>query len=205
MYAHRQKQAFNRDQPQTPFSQAKARLMIGSLDDDKLTVMAHYNPVELNVKKTISWEAPAPKGAPTKRTSSQQDSHEYKGAPTRTLSLDLLFDGYEDDESVEPVVRMLETMTLVRDPESTKPELRRPHFCVVAWGRDMRPFRCVITSFAAKYSMFAKDGRALRATCSVELTEARLKAPQADNNATRRTNESMSDEARSNVGLGQRY
>jgi hypothetical protein len=38
----------------------------------------------------------------------------------------------------------------------------------------VKPFRCVITSLAVRYTMFAKDGKPLRAVCSVELSEARL-------------------------------
>jgi len=159
-----------------PFCHPRTRLTIGSLDDDTLTVIAHYNPAELTIKKSIKWEAHAERGTPHKPTSSVQDSHEYGGAPTRTISLDLLFDGYETDTSIEPIVQQLETMSAVRDPESHDPEQKRPHFCVVAWGDEMRRFRCVITSLSVRYTMFAHDGTPLRATCTVELTEARLQS-----------------------------
>jgi len=159
-----------------PFEHALARLTIGSLDDANLTVTAHYNPAELNTKKAVTWEAHAEAGTPTKKTKSVQDSHAFKGGGTRSMSLELLFDGYEDDESIEPIVQTLEQLSNVRNPESRDPEMRRPHFCVVAFGDDIRAFRCVITSLAVKYTMFGKDGTALRATCAIELQEANLKS-----------------------------
>src|SRR6185295_10153252 len=150
------------------FSHPTARLTIGSIDDRDLTVTAHFNPAELAVKKQVPWSPKGEHGKPTTKSASKQDSHEFTGAPTRALALELLFDGYEDGTSVEPIVDMLEKMSSVRDPESKQPELRRPHFCVVAWGvNGIKPFRCVITSLAVKYTMFGKPGVPLRATCSI--------------------------------------
>ena len=66
-------------------------------------------------------------------------------------------------------------MASPQDEDSTDPMMRRPHVCVVAWAKkDFPNFRCVIETLAVKYTMFSKDGRALRATCSVKLKEARL-------------------------------
>jgi hypothetical protein len=157
------------------FGHAPARLTIGSLDDTNLTITAQYNPHEIGIKKAIPWSPKGEQGKPTKPNASKQDSHEFKGASTRTMTLELLFDGYETGDSVEYFVEDLETMSSVRDPEENKPDLRRPHYCVVAWGEQgVKPFRCVITSLAVRYTMFAKDGKPLRAVCSVELSEARL-------------------------------
>ncbi len=159
----------------TPFAHAKARLTLGSLDEPELTVVAHYNPAELAVKKDVPWVAKGEHGAPEGPTSSSQDSHQFNGAPTRSMSLELLFDGYETHTSVEPIVTQLETLTAVRDPESTNSEMRRPHFCIVVWGEG-KPFRCIITSLNVRYTMFSSHGRPLRAVCSVELQEARIES-----------------------------
>jgi hypothetical protein len=62
---------------------------------------AHYNPHELQIDKQIPWGSdgerdnkdksdPAPAG---------QDSLELNGAPVRTMSVELLFDGYEQRRS----------------------------------------------------------------------------------------------------------
>jgi hypothetical protein len=166
----------------TPFAHAKARLTIGSLDDSELTVVAHYNPAELAVKKDVPWVAKGEQGSPERPTSSTQDSHQFNGAPTRSMSLELLFDGYETNTSVDSIVEKLEAMTAVRDPESIDPEMRRPHFCIVVWGEG-KPFRCIITSLNVRYTMFSTHGRPLRAVCSVELQEARIESVGGRNQA----------------------
>lgn len=159
----------------SPFDHAPARLTIGSLDDINLTITAQYNPHEIGIKKAIPWNAKGEQGKPAKPNKSKQDSHEFKGATTRSMTLELLFDGYETGDSVEFFVEDLETMSSVRDPDSKIEAMRRPHYCLVAWGeRGMKPFRCVITSFAVRYTIFDSDGTPLRAVCTVELSEARL-------------------------------
>jgi hypothetical protein len=173
-----------------PFQHSKVRFTIGSLDDENLTVEAHYNPAELGRKKAITWEAHGSQQS-RKQTSSTQDSHEYKGQPVRTMSIDLLFDGYETNTSIEPIVDMLEELSTVRDPESKNPEFKRPHYCVAKWGSELKAFRCVITSLAVRYTMFDRAGRPLRATCTVELTEARLQSAGAVSAATRDAGEAM--------------
>lgn len=161
----------------TPFQPAQRKLTIGSLDDGNLTVSAHYNPHELQIDKSIPWGGHderdnASKNAPKKG----QDSLEFNGAPTRTMSVELLFDGYESHTSIMPMVADLEEMSSVRDPESDDDEERRPHFCVVVWGEDLPSFRCVIESLVVKYTMFGTGGAPLRAVCSLKLKEARLNA-----------------------------
>ena len=166
----------------TPFQPAQRKLTIGSLDKPSLTVSAHYNPHELQIDKQIPWgthgardnqnkSEPAPPG---------QDSLEFNGAPTRTMSIELLFDAYEQKESIQPLITSLEKMSSVRDPSSDDDEERRPHFCIVVWGEDIPNFRCVIEGLVVKYTMFDTRGMPLRAVCSVKLKEARLNSKSAD-------------------------
>ncbi len=158
-----------------PFGHAPARLTIGSLDEAKLTVTAHFNPAELAIQKSLPWGEKVEQGDPMAQTRSEQDSHEYKGTPSRSMSLELLFDGYETHKSVQPIVQTLETLSTVRDPESVEGEMRRPHYCVVVFGDGgFKPFRCIITNLNVRYTMFGPDGTPLRAVCSIELSEARI-------------------------------
>ncbi len=159
-----------------PFSKCLARLSIASLDEAGLTVTAQYNPNELGINKSVPWGSKQSEADPKAMTRSEQDSHEFKGTPSRSMQLELLFDGYETDHSVEPIVEMLETLTTVRDPESTNPEMRRPHYCVVVFGDGIKPLRVVITSLSVKYTMFGHDGTPLRAVCTLMLEEARIKS-----------------------------
>ena len=170
-------------QDREPFLPARARLWIGSLDDSELEVQAQYNPKELLIDKTIPWQSHNERDnrATGRRKKKQQQKgktpgqadFEFNGAPTRSMSLELLFDGYESNTSIEPKVQALEIMSSVMDTEDE--DKKRPHHCVVAWGDQqtgMRPFRCIIESLQTKYTMWNRNGVPLRATCTVKLKEA---------------------------------
>jgi hypothetical protein len=99
------------------------------------------------------------------------------------LSVELLFDGYEQKQSVASPIAMLNTMASVLDPTSTDENKRRPHLCVCTWGSTLDNFRCVIESLSAKYTMFGSDGTPLRATCTVKLKEADVVSQATDSEA----------------------
>jgi hypothetical protein len=153
-----------------------AKLTIGSIDDIDLTVRAQYNPKEIDLQKQVTWkEENAIKGRAPKDEYDVYDL-EYTGLPARTMSLELLFDGYEDNKSVQPTILALQQMMTPIDEHSTDSHLARPHHCVVAWGdRDLVNFQCVIESLSVKYTVFGTDGRMLRAVCNVKLKESRYR------------------------------
>lgn len=165
-------------QAPTQFAPARAKLWIGSLDQPGIEIRAQYNPKELQVDKQIKWEPHKGKESRTgdaRKENSKQADLEFNGAPTRSLTVELLFDGYEAGRSIQGEIAILEELSSATDPESPNEALRRPHHCVVAWGdaqEGMRPFRCVIESLGVKYSMWNSNGVPLRATCTVKLTEA---------------------------------
>jgi Contractile injection system tube protein len=168
------------------FMPALAKLSIASIDEPRLQVRAQYNPKELQIDKQVPWQPHnlrdnRPAGADTRseQNPSEQPDHELNSAPTRSMTIELLFDGYETGISVEPIVQRLELLSSVRDPESDDSRLRRPHHCVVVWG-GARPFQCVIESLTTKYSMWDGVGQPLRATCTLRLKEAnRMDSPTA--------------------------
>lgn len=157
------------------FDPAKAKLTIGSLDDTGLTVSAQYNPKELQVDQTVPWKKPqaANQAGGAKGKDEEYLTLEFVGAEGREMSVELLFDGYEDKASIASKVGILEEMARVRDPSSSKETMRRPHHCIVSWGeRGLPKFKCVIESLSTKYTMFSTEGTPLRATCTVKLKEA---------------------------------
>jgi hypothetical protein len=153
------------------------KLYFGSLDVPACTIVAQYNPKELQIDKQISWKKPerVPGSHPG---AVQDDEMELTVAPTRTMNLELLFDGFEEHRSVQPEIDMLETMSSIREPGSKHAYLRRAHHCVVAWGSvdGARRFRCVIDSLSTKVTMFSPKGEPLRATCTMKLTEVKMLA-----------------------------
>lgn len=158
-----------------------AKLALGSLDDPAIGVVAQFNPKELTRSLKVPWTkqpvlTPHPTHDDRNATRSRGHSHlEFTGSQSPTLTLELLFDGFEKHTSIEPAVQAIEVMATVRDPGARKANLRRPHHCVVTWGdQEMAPFRCVIESFDVKYTMFGRAGTPLRATCTVKLVEASI-------------------------------
>ncbi|HEY3802482.1 MAG TPA: hypothetical protein VGL61_07730 [Kofleriaceae bacterium] len=147
-----------------------SRFYIGSLDDTSVSVSAQYNPKELTVDKQIPW---------SQHTKGNTDGlqWEFTGSQGRTMNVDLLFDGMEENESVASTVQTFEKLAAVRDPTSTLPEMRRPHHCIAVWGTVLTDptaprFQCVIMQVTVKYTMFSPDGNPLRATITLKLQEA---------------------------------
>lgn len=170
--------------PLGQFIPARAKLWIASIDRPELELRAQYNPKELQIDKSIPWSDHRHRDNRTgtqRQDPSQQSDAEFNCAPTRSMQIELLFDGYEKGESVQPDVEQLEKLSTVEEFTDPDPE-RRPHHCVVAWGAlegGMRPFRCVIESLSTKYTMWDAKGTPLRATCTVKLKEVeRLSSSQ---------------------------
>jgi Contractile injection system tube protein len=145
-----------------------AKVLIGSLDDAEKGIEAQFNPKELSIERSVPWET-------HKRPRSDRPDLEFTGGDGRTLSLELLFDGYEAGLSVQDTVWALEELAAVRDPAGDEDELR-PHQVAVVWGADsggnLPAFRGVITSISTKYTMFLPGGAPVRATCAVKVKEA---------------------------------
>jgi hypothetical protein len=167
-------------------------ITIGSADDpnpkydvtakvERTGVMV-FNPKELQVDKNVPWKVnPQANKSPEKGI-----QLEFSGAEGRSMSIELLFDGYEQNLSVATQVANLDRLASPRVKGSTKEDERRPHLCVVAWGETIENFTCVIEGLSTKYTMFSDKGVPLRATCTVKLKEANVlsMAPDDDKGST---------------------
>ncbi len=141
------------------FESPREKFAIGSIDDASITVHAQYNPKEVQIKRTVAW------------TEHKDVTMEFTGVKGRSISVELLFDGFEAKRSVQPQLDTLEKLANPIDKRSHDEKLQRPHWCVVAWG-GMPNLKCVIESVTVKYTMFGKEGTPLRAVVNVELKEA---------------------------------
>lgn len=98
------------------FSPPGTKITIASLDNKKLTVTAQYNPKELQVDRSVPWQH---------RISPEVDRLvlEYSGEEGRSLNIDLLFDGYEENLSVQDEIDKLEIMTRANVPADSRPHM----------------------------------------------------------------------------------
>ena len=149
------------------FENSAAKVSIISLDTNA-TVEAQYNPKELQIDKNVPWT----KTSQANKSNETGISLEFTGAEGRSLTLELLFDGYEEGKSVKGKVDTLNDLASVWQPGEKDETKRRPHFCKIAWGSTISEFKCVIESLSVKYTMFSESGDPLRATCTVKLKEA---------------------------------
>jgi hypothetical protein len=162
------------------FTKATARLLIGPVNKGDVPgwdvdVAGDYNPKELQVDKSVPWSkhSYSNKNGDTAKGGRGNLHLEFTGAEGRTMSIELMFDGYEQKASVAGSVASLEKLTNVIDPKSDDENKRRPPLCVVAWGdKGLPSFKCVIESISTKYTMFASDGTPLRASVTLKLKEA---------------------------------
>lgn len=104
------------------------------------------------------------------------------------MSLELLFDGFEEKRSVALEISLLDQMACVRQRRGRagfESEFRRPHQCVIVWGGSAEAeyipaMRCVIESLSVKYTMFDPEGRPVRAVANLKLREAVVKKAFAE-------------------------
>lgn len=158
------------------------KLVIGTVDhaspDAAIEVGAQYNPKELALASQSAWNKHPNAHGDTKGTCGFARL-EWGGTEPQTLTLDLLFDGVEENHSVRDQIDKLISLTQPWDMSSTKATLRRPPLCVAVWGSD-KEFRCVVTAVTTKITMFAPTGLPLRAICTVALKEADVATMWAD-------------------------
>lgn len=80
------------------------KITLASLDRKELTVEAQYNPKEIQIDRPIPWQF-------QKSPLVNRLVLEYSGEDGRSLNLELLFDGYEENESILDEIAKLEKLS----------------------------------------------------------------------------------------------
>lgn len=153
------------------FTPATDRLVIATVDGaelDQIEVSAQYNPKELGKQAQATW---SPANGNGKKPSGGKQTLSWTGTAPQTMTAELLFDGVEENKSIQPAIDALISLTEPRRMQSSDAWQRRPPLCVAVWGVSPA-FRCIVAGVQVKVTMFGKDGTPLRATCTVTLTEA---------------------------------
>lgn len=88
---------------------------------------------------------------------------QYVRGNTRTLSMDLFFDTYEQQSDVRDHTNKIYALLGIES------EKHVPPVCVFTWG-DFN-FRCVLERVSGRFTLFLSDGTPVRATLSVAFKE----------------------------------
>jgi Contractile injection system tube protein len=156
------------------FTPPTDKFVIGTVDggdSHAIEVSAQYNPKELSMQAAAKW---APTNGNGKKASGSSQALAWSGTDPQTMTVELLFDGVEENVSVRPLIDALIALTEPREMKSTDLWMRRPPLCVAIWGTDPKKFRCIVQTVGTKITVFSKHGQPLRATCTVSLMEANV-------------------------------
>jgi nucleoid-associated protein YgaU len=125
-----------------------------------------FNPSELTVSKSNSWNAGQSKGrnAPELR---------FQGGQSATLSLNLTFDTTRDGTDVtEHTTKLLDLMKVDASlPGADRARnSARPPWVEFHWGK-LHSFRAIVDKLQIRFTFFAADGMPLRAKVDVTLKQ----------------------------------
>lgn len=129
-----------------------------------ISVNCMFNPFEYTVKKDNEYEY--------KPRNSSVPFLEFKKAGEKTLTLKLYFDTYEEklpsDQDVTKITRKLWQLMDVVD-EGGEDDKKRPPPVAFEWGGFQ--FFAVIKSMTQKFTLFNKDGTAVRAEVDITFSQ----------------------------------
>ena len=124
-----------------------------------------FNPKELQVTKKANWKStPAKKG--------QAPPPEYNGPEAASMTLEMFIDGSEDEEGDGDVSKLVDQLVEACTPtkSSTKNQKPKPPGVKFAWGQKTY-LEGYMESVSAKYTLFRKGGKPIRAVCTIALKE----------------------------------
>jgi nucleoid-associated protein YgaU len=155
----------------TTLAKAKfVRLPTPDASSGTQSLSVQFNPAELNFTKTAQVAEIAIPGLDTPLL-------QYVRGQAETLTLELFFDSTEDGTGAQakPVTEKTDKFyALIKAEQAT----HAPPVLLFLWGGTAFPgkrrdhgFRCVVTSVRQQFTLFAPDGKPLRAKLTVELKE----------------------------------
>lgn len=165
---------------EVPTSQARAQLTlmeppsaVGAGPGDTIARLPlQFNPATLSLSKTAEWRRTPSRTAP------QSALPEFVGSGPRSLSLEAFFDATAThDNSVEKAVEQL-MVACVPTQSSLATEKPASPWVRFDWGASKSvSFNGVLTDLSVVYTLFDVDGKPLRATCSLTISEASVEPP----------------------------
>lgn len=126
-----------------------------------------FNPKELTLKRTAKYEAKASK---------KNQPPEYKGLEPGSISVEVFLDSELCGNVTKAVDELFGCLEPVAKQKTTNPS---PPYVTFGWGPHTY-LTGVVKSVSAKFTMFDASGNPVRATCTVDIQEAK-KAPGKTN------------------------
>jgi hypothetical protein len=137
-----------------------------------------FNPSEMTLQKTVHW----PEGGGRRRGHPRLS---FNGGASRTLTLSLFFDTYEEGGTQRDVRVHTNKLTQLARYDGDR---HRPPVCLISWGPHLvgadLPFRGVVTSLTQKFTLFLSNGTPVRATVDVTFREYEAPGRQERNPPT---------------------
>jgi hypothetical protein len=142
----------------------KAQLM--TVDGNKKTVDALFNPKEYSIQKSVQWE---PHKAPGLDLPEQQ----FTSGNPAVLTVELFFDTYETKDDVK--AKFTDDLLSMAAIDET---IHRPPMVLFSWGSQK--FKGVIESLSLRYTMFLPTGNPCRAVANLQIKEAKTAKEQTE-------------------------
>jgi nucleoid-associated protein YgaU len=129
----------------------------------RLRIDFQFNPKDLTITKGVKWNAN------DQKTAGSAPPTSFTSPEAQKMTLEMFFDATRSAGA--DVVKDVDALfsTLVPTPASMG-KTPSPPFVKFFWG-PLTGFLGYVKSVAAKYTLFGKDGRPLRAVCTVALEE----------------------------------
>ncbi|RDE52203.1 MAG: LysM peptidoglycan-binding domain-containing protein [Candidatus Accumulibacter meliphilus] len=147
----------------------------GRVEGKKFKVL--FNPNSYSITKTVAWNSIGSSGPAITRTNGKVNAPTlfFAGGGSRLLNLELFYDVTEPVNDVASDDVRKETNKVVELTRIQK-DLQRPPAVEIAWGaappaRSDFPFTGVVSNLVQRFTLFSSDGRPLRATLTITVTE----------------------------------
>lgn len=140
-------------------------------------VVCHFNPDQLSLTKTITWNEETTTGGDASQLT-------FGGGKAEDLTIPLLFDTTDTGKDVRKSYKALLDLAMVdQSKKDRKTNKGEPSLCRFEWGKFLS-FTAVITQITQKFIMFKADGTPVRAEVSVTFKQVEQK-PKRQNPTTR--------------------
>jgi nucleoid-associated protein YgaU len=135
-------------------------------DDGSPPLKFRFNPKELSISKSATWNRPTNKGA------KHATKPEFGGVQPQTVQMELFFDDWEGEGNLVKDIETLIGWLKPTDPSIHQKKKPQPRALQFHWGQGpLADFKGFLKSVSAKYTMFKPDGTPVRATAQIALEE----------------------------------